>query len=94
MRRRATGLVSVRPLLDRVGRFTDLIGPEPDAAALVRLRAAQGTGRPLGSDDFLSHLERRIGRRLRPRKPGPKPRTPLPGEQLQLIIREMGKVSP
>jgi putative transposase len=91
---RDDGLVSVRPLLDRVGRFADLIGIEPDAAALVPLRAAEGTGRPLGSDDFLSHLERRIGRRLRRRKPGRKPHTSLPAGQLEFEIGEMGKVSP
>jgi putative transposase len=82
---RDDGLVSVRPLLDRVGGFDHLIGVVPDAAALARLRAAEGTCRPLGSDDFLSRLERRLGRRLRPLKPGPKPRTLL-GGQLELTI--------
>ncbi len=38
---------------------------------LVRLRAAESTGRPLGTDDFLRLLGRRLGRTLRPRKPGP-----------------------
>jgi putative transposase len=31
------------------------------------------TGRPLGSDDFITRVEARLGRVLRPQKPGPKP---------------------
>ncbi len=57
--------------MSRVGRGADLIGIEPEATALVRLRAAESTGRALGGDDFLNLLERRLGRSLRPRKPGP-----------------------
>ncbi len=37
------------------------------------LRLATRTGRPLGSEDFILHLEALTGRRIRPRKPGPKP---------------------
>jgi len=37
---------------------------DDEAAALVRLRTQ--TGRPLGSDTFLSRLEKTVGRRLRP----------------------------
>ncbi|MEA3275747.1 MAG: hypothetical protein U9Q81_10750 [Pseudomonadota bacterium] len=32
------------------------------------------TGRPLGTDVFIEHLERCLGRPLRRKKPGPKPR--------------------
>jgi len=35
-------------------------------AELGRLRAGTHTGRPLGSDSFLSKLERLLGRRVRP----------------------------
>ncbi len=38
--------------------------------------------------------ERRLGRFLRPRKPGPKPRTVAPGGQLEMGILEISKVSP
>lgn len=75
-----------RPLLDRIGRGADLIGIEPVATVLVRLRAAESTGRPLGADDFLKLLERRLGRALRPRKPGPKPGAAAPGKQLDMEI--------
>ena len=74
---------TVKPLIDRVGRGSDLIGIEPEPAALVRPRAAQSSGHRIGSDDFLNLLERRSGRRLRPRKPGRKPRTAVPAEQLE-----------
>jgi putative transposase len=67
--------VTVKPLLDRVGRGADLIGIEAGPMALVRLRAAQPSGRPFGADDFISLVERRLGRPLRPRQPAPKPRT-------------------
>jgi putative transposase len=31
------------------------------------------TGRPIGDEDFIEMLERLLNRRLKPRKPGPKP---------------------
>lgn len=37
------------------------------------IRRHQRTERPLGSKGFLKDLEQRLGRRLRKRKPGPKP---------------------
>jgi putative transposase len=39
-----------------------------------RIRRVTRTGRPLGDDAFLRGLERRTGRRLAARRPGPKPR--------------------
>jgi len=47
--------VAVAPLLDRLGSVIALIDTE--AVALARLRAAETTGRPLGSDDFVTRLE-------------------------------------
>ena len=38
------------------------------------IRRHERTGRPLGDDAFIEHLEAILGRPLRPRKPGPKPR--------------------
>jgi putative transposase len=71
---RDDALVAVRPLLDRVDRFADLVAPADDDRAFAPLRAAEGSGRPLGSADFVAELERRLGRRLAPRPPGRKPR--------------------
>jgi putative transposase len=65
-------LVTVAPLIERLGRIEALIDTEPEAAVLARLRAAETTGRPLGTDDFVARLEALMRRTLRPRKPGPK----------------------
>ena len=48
---RVDGLVTVAPLLDRLGSVTGLIDIEHEGVALARLRAAETTGRPPGSDD-------------------------------------------
>ena len=44
-----------------------------EAEAIEEARRHERTGRPLGSDGFVARLERRLGRALRPQKPGPKP---------------------
>lgn len=59
----------------------------------MRLRAAESAGRPLGAEEFIEQLERRLGCRLRLRKPGPKPRIMATGGQLTMPIAGMGKVS-
>ena len=89
---RDDGLVRVAPLIERVGRFADLIAARSDVALFTALRDAEGTGRPLGSDEFVAELERLTGRRLQRQKPGRKSNERA--EQLELGIGEMGKVSP
>jgi putative transposase len=37
------------------------------------LRRHESTGRPLGGERFLTRLEKKLGKILRPQKPGPKP---------------------
>jgi putative transposase len=78
------GLVSVKPLLDRVKDFVALIADETDDAGFAALRAAEQTGRPLGTEDFISGLERILGRPIARRAPGRKPKQP-PRDQLELI---------
>jgi putative transposase len=51
-------LVRVAPLLDRVGRFCDLIDSDGDREAFAALHAARTTGRALGSSEFVAALER------------------------------------
>jgi putative transposase len=68
-------LVKAGPLLDRVdGRWQDVLldGLAPDDAE--RIRRHERTGRPLGSPSFVERAERVLGRRLSPRRPGPKPK--------------------
>ena len=79
---RDDALVRVAPLLDRVGRFCDLIDSDTDRVAFAALRAAESSGRALGSSEFVATLERLTGRRLRQQKPGRKPRERT--DQLQL----------
>jgi putative transposase len=82
---RDDALVRVAPLLDRVGRFCDLI--DSDREAFAALRAAESTGRALGSSEFVATLERLTGRRLRPQPPGRKPGART--DQLELQIPGM-----
>ena len=83
------GLVVVRPLLDRVERFGELIAEEPQieaahARAMQALRASEGIGRPLGTADFVKDLEQRLGRPLARRAPGRRSAAPLT-EQATLL---------
>ena len=68
--------VRVRPLLDRVEAFADLISLKTGEIAphqLAALRMSETTGRPLGETGFVERLEAALGRRLRPAKRGRKP---------------------
>ncbi|WOE74794.1 hypothetical protein [Alterisphingorhabdus coralli] len=66
------GLVTVAPILQRYGRFAEFMGEAPDAEAVQRLQRAETIGRPVGDADWLEQMEERSGKRLRPRKRGPK----------------------
>jgi putative transposase len=84
---RDVALVRVAPLLDRVGRFCDLIDGDGHREAFAALRAAESTGRALGSSEFVARIERLTGRRLRPQTPGRKPSART--DQLELQIPGM-----
>jgi putative transposase len=71
---RDDGLVEVAPLLDLVPDWRAFLARGLDDDALETLRRHSRTGRPLGSPAFLEALEARLGRRVRPGKPGPKPK--------------------
>jgi hypothetical protein len=73
------GLMTVAPLLDRLGRVTALIHIEPETLALARLRAAETIGRPLGSDD--SFLRRARDSFVVDRSDGSKNAGPLEGSR-------------
>ena len=66
------GLVMVRPVLDRVENFGDLIQTDAEDPTFAVLRAAEATGRALGTADFVADLERRLGRPIARRAPGRK----------------------
>lgn len=67
-------LVSTRPLLERVGDWATYLGTAPDAGDLERLRQNARTGRPLGDDGFVRHIEALTGRAIAPKPAGRRPR--------------------
>jgi hypothetical protein len=50
--------------------WEEIIGHRLDEAELVAIRKATFTGRPVGSAEFVRHLEGVLGRPLTPRKGG------------------------
>lgn len=54
----------------RPAKRRSLLTEPLDAVATEQLRRCTHTGRPLAEDSFLSKLERKLGRRLRPRPVG------------------------
>src|SRR5271168_1342172 len=66
------GLVTVRPVLERVSCFADLLLEDRDEA-FAALRRAESTGRPVGTAEFVTELKRVLGRRIARRAPGPAP---------------------
>lgn len=68
------GLVTVGPLLERIGDFGRFLDEGCDPDVEQALRTAETTGRPLGNAAFIADLERVLGRRLSRGRPGPKPR--------------------
>jgi putative transposase len=73
------GLVDRDPLAEEsqlLGDITDWRAfLSMDEMAGAEIRKSTRTGRPLGGDAFLEHLEALTGRSLRPRKRGPKPQS-------------------
>jgi putative transposase len=68
------GLTAAQPALDRAPDFASLLAGDEREGLFDALRRAELTGRPLGGASFLTRLEKRLGRTLRPQKRGPKRR--------------------
>ena len=67
------GLVVVRPVLDRVGDFAQMLAAgRDDEEAFSAIRSAEGSGRPLANAEFIAGLERILGRPIAKRAPGRK----------------------
>jgi putative transposase len=69
LRRQDDGLVTVRPLLDRVDHFAECLERPADAERVAALTKGQTIGRPLMGEAF-GELKKRLGRTLRPGKRG------------------------
>ena len=71
---RKDGLTEREPVLSRYPNFKALIELGEDEDVSEKLRQAETIGRPLGSEAFITRLERKTGRTLRPAKRGRKPK--------------------
>ena len=67
-------LVKVSPMLALVSRWRELLCGVISEEELREFRSHERTGRPLGDEDFVKRLERKLGRVLQRRKPGRKRR--------------------
>ena len=65
-------LVKVSPMLALVSRWRELLCSAVSEEELRQFLAHERTGRPLGDEDFVKRLERKLGRVLQRRKPGRK----------------------
>lgn len=64
------GLVTVAPLLERVGDWRAFLAEGLEQEAASAIRAHERTGHPLGGDAFYKGLGKILGRDVKPRKPG------------------------
>jgi putative transposase len=78
------GLVTVRPVLDPIPHFAEFLSTTEDQD-FADLRLAEGSGRPVGTADFVTALERLLGRPIARRAPGRKPTASVTGVQLKLL---------
>ena len=65
--------VSVRPVLERAPQFAQLLAGRGEEG-FAALRRADGSGRPVGTADFIADLEQILGRPIARSAPGRKPR--------------------
>ena len=66
------GLVRVAPLVQRFGDWAKYLAQGLTDAQASLFRKHKRTGRPMGSEGFVAHIEKLLGRVLRGRRPGPK----------------------
>jgi len=72
MQREDDILVKVGPLLEIIPDWQELLSSDLAEEEYDILRRYERSGRPLGSADFLTSLEKQTGRLLTRQKPGPK----------------------
>ena len=64
-------LVKIEPLLSMAGNWKDFLSLSSDEE-MNTFRKHERSGRPLGQEAFVDHIETMLVRALRPKKPGPK----------------------
>jgi len=68
-------LVKVAPLLEITGgKWEDFLGAAIREEEVMEMRRHEQTGRPLGSGSFMENLENTLGRILKPKKVGRRPK--------------------
>ena len=77
-------LVKVHPVRERMPDLAHLLNQDHEVA-FDRLRRSESTGRPVGADEFVRDLERRLKRPIARRAPGRKPAASVDKEQLRLL---------
>ena len=70
--KRPDPLTMTAPVLERFPDFAQTLASYEEDARVIRLRKAEGIGRPIGERDFLMKLESDSGRRLVPARRGRK----------------------
>ena len=67
-------LVTVNPVLERVGEFAKLLAPDAaDEDRFAGVRRSESTGRPPATPESVAGLEHLLGRPIASRAPGRKP---------------------
>ena len=65
-------LVKVEPISRIVGNWRELLAADLTDKQYGAIRRHERTGRPLGSEEFVSKLEKLMHRPLKKQRPGPK----------------------
>jgi len=79
-------VLAVRPVLDRVPRLKALLEADSDDDDFSDLRRAEASGRPLGPAEFVTGMEKVLGRKIARRAPGRKPSREIDStRQLKLL---------
>ena len=71
LKREDDQLVKVAPLLQLIPDWSGFLALS-SGEEIDMIHRHERTGRPLGKNGFVENLEKLLGRRLRPQKPGPK----------------------
>ncbi len=67
-------LTRPHPLTEGIGDWREFLTTDSSPGVEDDIRSHTRTGRPLGDPDFVSELERKLGRVLQKLKPGPRPK--------------------
>ena len=70
---KSDGIVDIGPLKKRISDWKEYLNLPLDTELAAAFEAHASTGRPLGEREFIEELERQTGRKLMPKRSGPRP---------------------